>query len=475
MAATVRVRKALLPSGSKVISQRIGDLVASLDEKVDLHPIYQREIRWGKEKMDALIGTVMESGVIPALLLYKLKDGDERKSPSFRWECIDGQHRLFVFAHFLRGRTVSLNGREWVVTWKHVDEDGQVTHVFFEETEDTKRWVAAHPRERYDYMTEEERDHFSEFTVELKEIHKDPLTLEQRCAIFTSLQQGVQVRGSDLLKNYTGVRLVQFIQYEKKWETAFKNVLQTRCHLNAANFWLHWAIRCFFILFPTADKDMGDSFKLRDSKIGQMIKANDPRLDSTEEQEEVLACGMERFFAYLESLPAGVKLSPPKFFALFSHLAGAAAGREDILRGHMADWAADLPSSKYKKAWENRAVGGDDEEREALFLEGAEQLGRISVPAEELPARKSIPKSIRNRVWTKFFGEEEAGCCQVCEREITLKSWECGHVLAAAAGGKETLDNLRPICRSCNREMGTQHMDEFKERYYSDGSGSESS
>jgi hypothetical protein len=463
--ASVRTRKLLLPNGARLRNQSIADLISSLDNKVDLHPIYQRDIRWTKEKMDALIGTVMENGIIPALLIYQLQAGDERKMPSIRWECIDGQHRLFVLSHFLRGRAVRLNGREWMISWKWLGEDKQETHVFFEKTDDTKRWIAAHPSGRFEYMTEEERDHFSEFSMELKEIHKDALTMEQRCAIFISLQQGVQVRNADLLKNYTSIRLIQFIQYEKKWENVFKQQLLCRCHMNPNNYWLHWVIRCFFILFPTAARA---DFKTRDTNIGKMIRDNDPLLNSTPEQEAVFSAAMERFFAFLSSLPAGVKFAPANFFALFFHLSDTEEGREDILRGHMRGWAADIPSA-YKTAWENRkAAGDDDDEREGLYLQAVTDLERIKIAAEELPTRKSIPKKIRDKVWHNWFGEDECGYCYCCEEELSLKGWHCGHIVAAASGGKDTPDNLRPLCRTCNTSMGTQNMDEFKARYYPD-------
>jgi 5-methylcytosine-specific restriction endonuclease McrA len=35
------------------------------------------------------------------------------------------------------------------------------------------------------------------------------------------------------------------------------------------------------------------------------------------------------------------------------------------------------------------------------------------------------------------------------------------HVLSHHHGGEETLDNLRPICKSCNRAMGKMHMVEY--------------
>lgn len=464
--SALRVRASLLPSGAQSESARIRDLVSRLDDKVDLRPTYQRDIRWGRDKMNELIATVMRNGLIPGLITYKLQAGDERAKPSHRWECIDGQHRIFTLSHFLLGRPVSLDGKEFMLCWVHVAEDKSETHVFYEENEDTKRWAARFPSHRFDYMTEDEKDAFADFKLEIKEI-RDPLTLAQRCQIFTSLQQGVQVRNSDLLKNFTDVRLVHFIQYEKKWEAPFKAAMLAHCHLKAKNYWLNWVIRCYLMLFPISYDEAADGFKVRDSKITDMIKKNDPRLNSPADQEKEFETAMTRFLSFLDTLPPGVRFSPAKFFALFQHLAIAEDGREDLLSGHMAGWAADLPSKEFKTAWENRKKGDDDEERALMFEAQVEELDRIKIPAQEIPERKTIPKKLRNRVWANFFGEETEGVCWCCEESIEVDAWECGHILAAASGGKDHEANLRPVCRGCNRSMGTMHMDDFKKQFYS--------
>jgi 5-methylcytosine-specific restriction endonuclease McrA len=40
-------------------------------------------------------------------------------------------------------------------------------------------------------------------------------------------------------------------------------------------------------------------------------------------------------------------------------------------------------------------------------------------------------------------------------------AFECGHVISEFNGGTNKLNNLKPICVSCNSSMGTQNMDEF--------------
>jgi len=80
-----------------------------------------------------------------------------------------------------------------------------------------------------------------------------------------------------------------------------------------------------------------------------------------------------------------------------------------------------------------------------------------------------IPQAMRLAVWNIAFGGPEVGvgACACCERAITQQDFECGHVVSRAVGGSVTLDNLRPVCRACNRSMGKVNMDEFKRQYFS--------
>jgi hypothetical protein len=80
---------------------------------------------------------------------------------------------------------------------------------------------------------------------------------------------------------------------------------------------------------------------------------------------------------------------------------------------------------------------------------------------------KAIPKKTREALWTVQFGDSTKGGCYCCKAEITaLGTWHAGHVVAQSNGGADTVDNLRVICLPCNLAMGSEHMDEFKNRCY---------
>lgn len=79
------------------------------------------------------------------------------------------------------------------------------------------------------------------------------------------------------------------------------------------------------------------------------------------------------------------------------------------------------------------------------------------------PKKTRIPAVLKTHVWNKYIGEDlgkaKCTCCKLSD--ITQRSFHCGHVISEASGGSTSLDNLRPVCSSCNLSMGTMNMDEF--------------
>lgn len=81
--------------------------------------------------------------------------------------------------------------------------------------------------------------------------------------------------------------------------------------------------------------------------------------------------------------------------------------------------------------------------------------------------KKYIPLVLKRRVWNEWIGNKigtyKCLCCKLTD--ITQLSFHCGHVIAEKNGGTLTVDNLRPICQSCNSSMGTNNMIEFIKKY----------
>jgi len=83
--------------------------------------------------------------------------------------------------------------------------------------------------------------------------------------------------------------------------------------------------------------------------------------------------------------------------------------------------------------------------------------------------RVPINKKLREKVWSSHIGnllDNEIlfnGKCYCCNELVSFTDFECGHVEPVTKGGKTELENLRPICRSCNRDMGTMNLNEWKD------------
>lgn len=81
--------------------------------------------------------------------------------------------------------------------------------------------------------------------------------------------------------------------------------------------------------------------------------------------------------------------------------------------------------------------------------------------------KKPINKTLRNKVWKKYNGNEEITKCPIknCKNIInnTKKNgWECGHITSEKNGGETIIDNLRPICQTCNKRMSSKNWEDFE-------------
>lgn len=81
--------------------------------------------------------------------------------------------------------------------------------------------------------------------------------------------------------------------------------------------------------------------------------------------------------------------------------------------------------------------------------------------------KQRIPKPLRSEVWRKDNKTLDAEC-PICKRNIiSADNFECGHIISEHDGGKTELPNLKAICSSCNKSMGTKNMNDFKQVVWS--------
>ncbi len=81
--------------------------------------------------------------------------------------------------------------------------------------------------------------------------------------------------------------------------------------------------------------------------------------------------------------------------------------------------------------------------------------------------KKSIPLVLKRKVWDFWIGESigktKCPCCKLSD--ITQMNFACGHIIPESQGGSLTVQNLKPICGSCNSSMGIQNMQDFISKF----------
>lgn len=77
--------------------------------------------------------------------------------------------------------------------------------------------------------------------------------------------------------------------------------------------------------------------------------------------------------------------------------------------------------------------------------------------------KKRIKKGLKCKVWYNEFGHTNTGTCPIvhCNNEIRKTDFEAGHVISEINNGPTEESNLRPICKDCNRQMGSQNWNDF--------------
>jgi len=82
--------------------------------------------------------------------------------------------------------------------------------------------------------------------------------------------------------------------------------------------------------------------------------------------------------------------------------------------------------------------------------------------------RKKFSAKKRQLVWTTYHGDNEFAECPCCAELIHRNEdgFHVGHIIAHNKGGSDDIDNLRPVCRTCNLAMQTQDMRQFARNIY---------
>jgi hypothetical protein len=112
---------------------------------------------------------------------------------------------------------------------------------------------------------------------------------------------------------------------------------------------------------------------------------------------------------------------------------------------------------------QNSIVGDQDKEINQDKEPEQDKTGK-----KEINKRKTIPPSLKSKIWLKYCGNTFEAKCVIswCDNTITPFSFEVGHNIPHSKGGTIDIDNLQPICAACNRSMGNRYtITEWAELY----------
>jgi hypothetical protein len=295
-----------------------------------------------------------------------------------------------------------------------------------------------------------------------------PLTLDERRQEFIKIQRNLPVRNNDLFKNFTHLAAVKNIM-DNNIDEMFSNICE---HLDKdiTQYSTQWLAR--FWLISIGHNSPSDCMRLKDSKMTEMLENNNPSLvNCNGEQMELFVLQFERFANFFENMKEYIKFSPVALYAIFERLRNAEHEYNDILKTHIFRLSKE-ESKTERKMWERTNTSNEIVEYFDVFLE---KLYDIKVIAEKefvREPRKSITRRIITSVWKLYFEDDEFGSCFCCDKEICkkasdpTKTWNCGHVVSDHDGGLMTVENMRPVCFTCNQLMKTQNMLVFKSMFY---------
>jgi hypothetical protein len=91
----------------------------------------------------------------------------------------------------------------------------------------------------------------------------------------------------------------------------------------------------------------------------------------------------------------------------------------------------------------------------------------VKEEVKEETKKMPIPKKVKTDIWNTFIGAQipchKCLCC--LKATISNTDFHVGHVVSEFNGGNLNIDNLRPICASCNYSMGTSNLKDYVIKY----------
>ena len=128
--------------------------------------------------------------------------------------------------------------------------------------------------------------------------------------------------------------------------------------------------------------------------------------------------------------------------------------------------------NNYDKTNDSTKLFESEKQNKSIIESKPDDLAKLSEKQnkstiESKPNKKKIPITLKRKVWDKWIGEDigksKCVCCKLTD--ITQLNFACGHIISENDGGELNVNNLKPICTSCNSSMGITNMDVFINKY----------
>ena len=132
----------------------------------------------------------------------------------------------------------------------------------------------------------------------------------------------------------------------------------------------------------------------------------------------------------------------------------------DKLKNKLSSKNSKKDESKKDESKKDESKKDESNKDESKKDESKKDEKKVKKPKEK------IPVSVKNTLWSLHFPNVLEGKCKCCQTEtITRNNFDCGHIISEKNGGEIKLENLKPICRSCNSSMGVMNMNEYMKKY----------
>ena len=93
----------------------------------------------------------------------------------------------------------------------------------------------------------------------------------------------------------------------------------------------------------------------------------------------------------------------------------------------------------------------------------------LELDAKQKKSKQKIPPMKKQEVWNYWNNNLNESTCFCCRQTIIYSnSYHCGHIIAESKNGLMNVNNLRPICQSCNSSMGNKNMRDYMKEFYPD-------